>query len=91
MTSEISTAPVTIALEILQLAKTAFPPSRDAANLGPDPLTLYHAKFQMQHLCDKLLQHVLGRREYTVLLAGETGVISAVFSNGADGCRRIMP
>lgn len=60
---------ISIAEEILQLANSAFSGSNfnDAAT---DPFVLYNAKNRMQDLCSKLLQGVLGRLEYTVLLAG---------------------
>ncbi|RDB19401.1 O-methyltransferase SfmM3 [Hypsizygus marmoreus] len=69
MTLETPT-PVYIAEEILRLTQSAFaPPSTDPAGAHVDPLALYDAKIRMQDLCDTLLQSVLGRLEYTVLLA----------------------
>ena len=70
-----TSTPVSIAEEILQLAKSAFsqPSCTSITPTGPetDGLVFYNAKIQMQNLCNKLLQNVLGRQEYTVLLAGE--------------------
>jgi hypothetical protein len=68
-----SPTPVSIAEEILQLAKSAFSENHSTTSTGPgtDGLLHYNAKIQMQDLCTSLLQKVLGRQEYTVLLAGE--------------------
>lgn len=66
-------APVAIAQQLLELVTSAFPTSPTGSNpeTALDPLALYNAKIGIQDLCDKLMQNVLGRLEYTVLLAGE--------------------
>jgi hypothetical protein len=71
----IPTTPVSLAEEILHLAKSAFfeLSSVDALSTSSDtsdPLVVHTAKIQMQDLCNKLLQSVFGRQEYTILLAG---------------------
>jgi hypothetical protein len=64
--------PVSIAEDILELAKLAFASLTNSDNAVTDTFVLYNAKNRMQDLCNKLLQGVLGRLEYTVLLAGTT-------------------
>ncbi|KAF8079201.1 S-adenosyl-L-methionine-dependent methyltransferase [Lyophyllum atratum] len=66
MTTNRSTiTPVTIAEQLLQLTKANF----DTSSPQNDPLAQYNAKIRVQDLCDQLLQSVLGRLEYTILLA----------------------
>jgi hypothetical protein len=69
------TPAVSIAEEILKLTKESFSESTTAStknNLSVDPLAVYNAKLRIQDLCVKLLQTVLGRLEYTALLAGKS-------------------
>jgi hypothetical protein len=68
------TTPVSIAEEILQLANSVFATTTNGnAEVVTDPFVLYNAKNHMQDLCNRLLQGVLGRLEYTVMLAGKLG------------------
>jgi hypothetical protein len=78
--------PVFIAEQILQLTKANF----DISSPQDDSLALYNAKIRMQDLCDQLLQTVLGRLGYTILLAGECTVLSET-SATLDLLYRILP
>ncbi|KAG5636306.1 hypothetical protein H0H81_008477 [Sphagnurus paluster] len=61
----LNVTPVALAEQILDLTKAHF----DTSALQNDPIALYNAKIRVQELCNNLLQNVLGRLEYTVLLA----------------------
>lgn len=63
---------VSIAEQILQLTQIHF----NESSPDVDPLAMYNAKNNIQDLCNKLLQTVLGRLEYTTLLAGQNHFIS---------------
>lgn len=70
------TSPIALAESILQLVTSVFSAPAPSPNVQKkttlDPLAFYNTKIRIQDLCDKLIQSVLGRLEYTILLAGKS-------------------
>ena len=60
-------SPIDLAEELLQVVKNMYSHSGSVVDTAKD---MYESKLRVQQLSDKIMRHILGPQEYTVLLAG---------------------